>query len=130
LLCGLVNCHRYGSPIYSPSHIVWYSVCVQYCLCWDFTTMLCAVFTWRSSTFFTKLSVTFLPWHSTYFVGYCKWIVFVQRKTFHTQPIKLIFMKYSITELPYQLAEQIRWQKACCLTCVTKLIFLYTGTKD
>jgi hypothetical protein len=93
---------------------------------------LCCVlfFTWRSSTFFTKLSVTFLPWHSTYFVRYCKWIVFVQRKTFHTQPINLIFMKYSITELPYQLAEQIRWHKAWCLTCRTKLLFPCTDNKD
>jgi hypothetical protein len=84
---------------------------------------LCCVlfFMWCSSTFFTKLSVAFLPWHSTYFVRYCIWIVFVQRKTFHTQPINLIFMKDSITELPYQLAEQIRWHKAWCLTCITKL---------
>lgn len=88
------------------------------------------VFTWHSLTFFTKHSVTFLPWHSTYFVRYCKWIVFVQRKTFHTQPINLIFMKYSITELPFQLAEQIRWHKTWCLTCITKLIFPCTGNKD
>jgi hypothetical protein len=93
---------------------------------------LCCVlfFTLRSSTFFTKLSVIFLPWYSTYFVRYCKRIVFIQRKTFHTKPIKLIFMKYSVTELPYQLAEQIRWHKAWCLTCITKLIFPCTGNKD
>ena len=83
---------------------------------------LCCVlfFMWRSSTedIFYKTFCDISSMTYTYFVKYSKWIVFVQRKTFHTQPNNLIFMNYSITEHLYQLAEQLRCHKAWYLTCI------------
>lgn len=131
-LCIRELSQRLQPHLFLISHCLVFSLCpvlstlrfYHYAVCFFLHGIL------QQRIFFTKLSVTFLPWHSIYFVGYCKWIVFVQRKTFHIQPINHIFMKYSITELPYQLAEQIRWHKAWCLTCIAKLIFPCTGNKD